>query len=289
MEEAVLCFGEVLWDTFLDDEKKPGGAPMNVAMHLKQQGIDSILASSIGTDEAGEELIQFLKTNNLYSGLIQRDSHLPTCIVTVVLDEDLQASYVIPSPVSWDNILPDNNLIKKSHKVSVIVFGSLACRNQKTKDTLILLLSGPALKVFDVNLRAPYYEVETINKLAGLADVIKMNEQELDLLTGIELMHLTQEEKMIFLADFFACTTICITRGENGAIVLHQNVIYEHHGFSVDVVDTVGAGDSFLATLIVGLLRQEEMESILKRANAIGAVVASANPMHDQQLLKRSF
>lgn len=289
MVKEVLCFGEVLWDTFLD-EKKPGGAPMNVAMHLKQQGAHAILASRIGTDEPGEELIQYLKENNLYSDLIQQDQQLPTCAVNVVLDDDLQATYIIPTPVSWDNIQPDTKLISKAKNASVIVFGSLACRNEKTKDTLVLLLDCSALKVFDVNLRGPHYELSTIEKLAGLADIIKMNEQELDFIAGFELMHFTQIEKIIFLSDFFDCATICVTRGENGSIVFHHNVLYEHPGFYVKVADTVGAGDSFLATFIAGLLRKECMEVVLEQASAIGAYVASsrgANPVYDLPVIEK--
>ncbi|MDB5153230.1 MAG: carbohydrate kinase, partial [Mucilaginibacter sp.] len=101
MNKQVLCFGEVLWDTF-EDGKKAGGAPMNVATHLVQQGVEVAFASRVGEDPSGDELLEFLKLNNLFSALIQRDAQLPTCEVTVELDENQQATYVIPEPVSWD-------------------------------------------------------------------------------------------------------------------------------------------------------------------------------------------
>lgn len=283
MNNEVLCFGEILWDIF-QDEKKPGGAPMNVAMHLRQQGVDALLASRIGTDKEGEELVEFLRNNNLFSDFIQIEKQLPTCAVSVVLDQDFQANFTIPSPVSWDNIEPTINLIKKAQNASVIVFGSLASRSDKTKATLMLILDSEALKVFDVNLRAPHYELNTIDALAGCADIIKMNEEELDLLTGIELNHLTQKEKILFLADSFACPIICVTRGGKGSIVLYENALYEDPGFTVEVTDTVGAGDAYLATFIAGLLRKEKIEDILENASAIGAFVASsrgANPKYN--------
>src|ERR1700709_1401502 len=99
----ILCFGEILWDTF-GDEKVAGGAPMNVARHLVQQGCDVQFATRVGTDASGDGLIEFLKANGLYSDLIQLDDKLPTGEVTVQLDKDGHATYIIPQPVSWDNI-----------------------------------------------------------------------------------------------------------------------------------------------------------------------------------------
>lgn len=290
MDHNILCFGEVLWDTF-EEGKKAGGAPMNVALHLLQQGNKVALASSLGTDEAGGELAEFLKVNHLYSELIQHDPDLPTCIVTVQLDAQQHAAYVIPSPVSWDNIRPQDNLTQAAARASVIVFGSLACRGKITNDTLnILLKNSQAVKIFDVNLRAPHYELDTIKTLAGLANVIKMNDEELELLAGTELMHFTQKEKIMFIAEYFGCTTICVTRGENGAIILHNNQFYEHEGFKVDVVDTVGAGDSFLATFITGYLKNEKLPAILNNACAVGAFVAAnrgANPVYKPEVIQQ--
>ena len=110
MEKPVLCFGEVLWDTF-GYEKKAGGAPMNVARHLVQQGVKTQFASRVGNDYSGQQLSVFLKDNGLYSPLIQQDDQLPTCEVTVQLDKAGAATYVIPEPVSWDNIQLDKSLI----------------------------------------------------------------------------------------------------------------------------------------------------------------------------------
>ena len=102
----ILCFGEILWDAF-GDEKVAGGAPMNVARHLAQQGADVLFASRVGSDESGKGLIEFLKQGGLYSSLVQTDNDLPTCEVTVQLDAHGHATYIIPQPVSWDNIRPE--------------------------------------------------------------------------------------------------------------------------------------------------------------------------------------
>ena len=283
MDKQVLCYGEVLWDTFAEG-KKPGGAPMNVAAHLKQQGINAFLASRVGMDESGEELCSYLKENNLFSNLIQRDETLPTCIVSVKLDQDQQATYTIPHNVSWDNIQPEKSLIEKAETADVIVFGSLVCRDNTSSETLVQLLKSKALKVFDVNIRFPHFEMNNLKNLGGMADVLKMNAEELDLLTGAELSHLSEKEKILFVSDFLGCPTLCITRGDAGASIYINGAFYDHPGFKVKVVDTVGAGDAFLATIISGLLCSENPEVMLEKACSIGAFVAAnrgANPKYD--------
>jgi len=286
--KKILCFGEVLWDAF-GDEKKAGGAPMNVARHLVQQHMDVAFASRVGTDASGNELLEFLKQNGLFSDLIQQDDQLPTCEVTVQLDEHQQATYIIPQPVSWDNIQLDDTLIEAALNASAVVYGSLACRAKPTRDTLLNLLGETqALKIFDVNLRPPHYTPEIIETLAARADVVKMNEEEADMLISGgsgDLRAKIQE----FRAKFHA-QTICVTRGENGAIIWHDHEFYEHPGFKVNVADTVGAGDSFLATLVAGLLKGEPMQQVLIKASAIGAFVASkrgANPVYVQDEIRK--
>jgi fructokinase len=277
----ILCFGEILWDAF-GDEKVAGGAPMNVARHLVQQGAGVLFASRVGMDESGSGLVEFLKTNDLYSDLIQEDAELPTCEVTVQLDKEGHATYIIPQPVSWDNIQTDDALTHAAKNASAVVYGSLACRDETTRDTLLSLLSETAaMKVFDVNLRPPHYTLQTIEMLAGGADVIKMNEDEADLLMGGYVGN--GRERIIEFQKKHKTQTICITRGENGALVWHDNELFEHPGFKVQVTDTVGAGDSFLATFINGLLNNQPMPQTLEKACAVGAFVAGkrgANPKY---------
>jgi fructokinase len=277
----ILCFGEILWDTF-GTEKVAGGAPMNVARHLVQQGADVSFASRVGSDASGAGLIEFLKASDLYSELIQTDDELPTCEVTVKLDKQGSAAYIIPKPCSWDNIQPDAALTAAAEKAAAIVFGSLACRENITRDTLLDLLGETtALKIFDVNLRPPHYTLSDVETFAARADVVKMNEEEANLLIGETNGGL--REKIIEFQKKYHPQTICVTRGENGAIVWHDHQFYEHPGFQVDVVDTVGAGDAFLATFIAGVLNNINMADLLKKACAVGALVTTkrgANPVY---------
>jgi fructokinase len=283
----ILCFGEILWDTF-GDEKIAGGAPMNVARHLVQQGAKVLFASRVGVDAPGISLLDFLEAGGLHSNLVQQDEKLPTCEVTVNLDKDGQATYIIPEPVSWDNIQTVDVLTKAAEKASVIVYGSLACREETTRDTLLNLLNETkALKVFDVNLRAPHYTLSTIETLVAGADVVKMNEEEAALLISGNTKNL--KENITEFQRKYHPKTICVTRGENGAMAWHDYEFYETPGCPVNVVDTVGAGDAFLATFVSGLLAKEPMQKILEKACKVGAFVAGkrgANPVYDENIKK---
>lgn len=287
MDKNVLCFGEVLWDTF-GDGKKAGGATMNVAFHLNQQGTPVDFVSSVGTDKSGDELVVFLKNNNLYSTLVQRHPNLPTCEVKVTLDDQQQATYVIPQPVSWDQIQPQKPLTQKAKEATAVVFGSLVCRDLISRNTLLNLLNETkALKVFDVNLRSPHYTQDNIETLAANANVVKMNEEEANLLLTGKKGDL--KDRINEFRQKFHTQTICVTRGENGAIVWHDHKFYEHKGYEVDVADTVGAGDAFLATFVNGLLDKLPMDEILQRSCAVGAFVTGkrgANPRYVEAVVE---
>jgi fructokinase len=283
----IICFGEVLWDAF-GDEKVAGGAPMNVGRHLVQQGANVLLATRVGTDESGLGLVKFLTENGLFSNLVQMEEELPTCEVTVQLSAEGHATYIIPQPVSWDNIQPDEQLNEAAKTASAIVYGSLACRDSTTRNTLLNLLNETtALKVFDVNLRPPHFTLSIIETLAAGANVIKMNEDEAKLLIGSQSDDL--KEIIIEFQKKYHPQTICVTRGEHGAIAWHDYEFYEHPGCPVKVVDTVGAGDSFLATFINGLLNNHPMLQILDKSCRIGAFVAGsrgANPKYSGEVLQ---
>jgi len=280
----ILCFGEILWDTF-GDEKIPGGAPMNVARHLVQQGLTVSFATRIGTDDSGNGLLEFLKANGLYSNLVQLDDELPTCEVTVQLDDSGQATYIIPEPVSWDNIQTETSLTEAAEQAQAIIFGSLASRKETTRDTLLNLFDETtALKVFDVNLRLPHYGLSTIETFAAKADVLKMNEDEAVLLSGSYDL----KESITVFQKMYHPQTICVTQGGNGAIVWHNHEFFEHPGFKVSVVDTVGAGDAFLAAFVAGLVNKLPVPQVLENACAVGAFVSGkrgANPLYDSALM----
>jgi len=175
----IVCFGEVLWD-FLPSGKVAGGAPMNVACHATQLGISTQMVSKIGRDELGEILIEFLNKKGVDTKLVQIDDTFSTGTVNVSLDANDSPVYEIVTPVAWDYINVD--LLNKSavKNADAFVFGSLSARNETSRNTLLELLDLARLKVFDVNLRSPFYNETLIMQLLNLADIVKMNDEELE-------------------------------------------------------------------------------------------------------------
>ena len=157
----IVCFGEVLWD-FLPSGKVAGGAPMNVAYHATQLGIFTQMISKIGRDELGESLIDFLNKKGVDTKLVQTDDTFSTGTVNVALDANDSPVYEIVAPVAWDYI--HVNLMNKSvvKNADAFVFGSLSTRNETSRNALFELLNLTRLKVFDVNLRSPYYNKSLI-------------------------------------------------------------------------------------------------------------------------------
>ena len=281
MEASVICFGEVLWDVFPSGEKI-GGAPLNVALRLNALGIQTNIASRIGDDALGKRLLDFVAAENLSGDLIQVDATHGTGQVLVHLDENGSASYTIARPAAWDNIEALTNLIEKVKACDAFLFGSLVARDAISKSTLDQLLSHANYKVFDVNLRAPHYSIPLLEGLMNKADFIKFNDDELiEISKALGCKEETMEQQIRFIAEQTQTNSICVTRGSEGALLYQDGKFISQSGFPIQVEDTVGAGDSFLATLLEGLLNKKSAQEALKRACAMGAMVAGsmgANP-----------
>jgi fructokinase len=273
--KTIVCFGEVLWD-MLPTGAKPGGAPLNVAIHLKRQGLKPCIVSRVGNDENGQKLRVFLQESGMNLDYLQTDKELPTSQVLVHLDPDKNATYEICEPVAWDNIQFTNELGNLASKTNLIVFGTLAMRNVNTRQTLLKFLEHSNAKRFlDVNLRPPFDKKEVVEKMLFLSDFAKLNNDELATIAGWNNKSDKEEELMRWFSKYYNCKTVCITRGANGAALFIQNEFYEHPGFKVKATDTVGAGDSFLAALIAQLSAGNSPEKALEYACATGAFVAS--------------
>ncbi len=273
--KQVLCVGEVLWDN-LPTGAKPGGASLNVAVHLKAIGQNVALASRVGDDQLGEKLLAFLQEAGIDTSLIQVDKSLPTSEVLVNLDENNNATYEICEPVAWDNIQLTSSLKEIAKKEGVIVYGSLASRNPTSRETIMKLASLKALKIMDVNLRQPYDRQEVVEALLNMANIVKLNDEELETISRWHgKKQLDEKEVIKWFALNYNLQMVCVTKGEHGASLYKDGKFYEHYGFKVNAVDTVGAGDAFLAGLIHSILNQEPIHEALAFACAIGAFVAS--------------
>lgn len=281
MTQQIVCFGEVLWDV-LPTESIAGGAPMNVAIRLQSVGIQSSIISKIGNDQLGQSLIDMITDRKVETSLIQIDKQLHTGEVLVHLDAKGSATYDIVYPSAWDGIVVNDSNINAVKAADALVFGSLACRDQVSKSTLFELLPHAKYTVFDVNIRPPFYSISLLLDLMKLSDFIKLNDDEL-LEVASELGSKSKdiEENIQFLSQLTHTETICITKGDKGAVLYKNNTFYTHEGFNVEVADTIGAGDSFLAALLSKVLYQENCNDALEYACAVGALVASkkgANP-----------
>jgi fructokinase len=278
---SFTCFGEVLWDVFPDQEKI-GGAPLNVALRLHSYQNDVAIISSVGNDTLGKQLKDFVLKNELTSNHLQTDRSLSTGRVIVTLDDNGSASYEISQPVAWDNIQLDEANIDRVKKSDVFIFGSLACRNSLSKQTLLVLLNHANLKVFDVNLRPPFFNLELLKGLMNKADFVKFNDDELEYISKKLNSNLSAiQDNMEFVSNTFNVKHICVTRGSQGALFLSDGKLYSNKGYKINVKDTVGAGDSFLASLLHKITSGANKQEALNFACAVGALVAGsegANP-----------
>ena len=270
----VLCVGEVLWDA-LPEGLFLGGAPFNVACHLRAAGVPVSMVSRVGSDQLGDEVLRRAARYGVGTELIQTDAELPTGFVRVRVDDAGNPGYEILAPSAWDAIATTEALIARAGRARAIVFGTLAQRAELTRKTIERLWDSSALMVFDVNLRPPFEDKDIVRRSLERADVVKLAEHELTRIAGWFGLRGTPRETMAAVAEKFECGVVCVTRGSNGAALLHDGEFTEHPGFEVEVRDTVGAGDAFLAVLLAGLLSGTSDEALLRHANLMGAYVVT--------------
>ena len=278
----VICFGEILWDVF-PTHKTIGGAPLNVALRLQSFQNDVSLISCLGDDTSGDELRLELQKYSISSYYIQKDKEYKTSTVAISLDKNGSASYLINHPCAWDNIQLNSKLKSLVKSSEAFVFGSLVARSNTSRNTLIKLLPFSKFSVFDVNLRPPHYDLSSIQVLMNAANFIKFNDDEIiEISKSLGIQGESIEHTILYVATHTNTSTICVTLGEKGAILYYEKRFFYCNGYQVKVADTVGSGDSFLATLIDVLLKRKDPQLAIDKACAVGALVAKsrgANPM----------
>ncbi len=284
----IMCFGEALWD-MPPGGRVPGGAPMNVALRLNGLGADVTLLTRVGNDDLGRELLAYLADQGLETGQIQIDDRHPTGRVLVDLSDPHEARYDIERPAAWDFIEFEPRYAGREPAADVFVFGSLAARSDVSRHTLFEFLQQAKLRVFDVNLRPPFVDREHIHDLLERADWVKLNADELELICAWNGIAGSTEHRLSEFANKFGTDTVCVTLGRDGALLRCRGQLYNQKGFDVQIVDTIGCGDSFLATWLFGMLAEEEPQHALRRACAVGALVGAsmgANPTISEQQIR---
>lgn len=291
MRDHVVIFGEMLWDC-LPTGPVAGGAPMNVALNLHQLGLNSRLISAVGADEEGEKLLGFLQEFDLPLDLIQTKTDHETSKVLVDTSDPENIKYTIVSPVAWDFIEWSEELDRAVEDADAFVFGTLGVRNPESLKTLIKLLHHPTLRIFDANLRPPFYDFEVIETLLGFADILKINEDELEIFADYFGTDPSIEGLCFHLDQHFPMEIICVTRGSKGAMIYQKGKIIEHPGYKVAFQDSIGAGDAFLSGFIKMYLEEKSPEEILDFACKLGGFVATkkgATPKYSEEEVHREI
>ena len=287
----ILSCGEVLWDLFPEGARF-GGAPANFACHAAILGGEVSLLSAVGNDARGDEALTILQGFGIDPSLIQRISGAPTGSVGVSVDVAGKPSFEIHAGSAWDRIAWTKALEAHLATVDAIYFGTLGLRGVESRATIrravSLAKTRGILRVLDVNLRKPFHDATLIRESIAHASVLKLSDDELGEVAaacGIAI-DAEPEATLRALLTRFSLDLVVMTRGAKGAILVSANDAVDQPGIPTIVRDTVGAGDSFTAALVVGLLRHEPRGAILRKACEIasavcahaGAVPARGNP-----------
>ncbi len=276
-EPLVIGIGELLWDCF-GHSRRPGGAPANVAYHADQLGLNGLICSRVGRDDAGDDLVEELSQRGIDTTAVQRDLHHPTGWVTVESTHADQPTYVIHEDVAWDYLEITDAWTRRFTNAWGVCFGTLAQRNEQSRRAIEhgLDAASNAVLVYDVNIRPPWYTRDRIEWSLRRCNVLKLNESEVTLLG--EMLALPAHDPERFARDVirqYDLDTVCVTRAEKGCYVFSADTSLEVPGDVVTVVDSVGAGDAFTAAFIKGLISNWPLETTARFANAVGGRVAS--------------
>jgi len=304
----VVGIGEVLWD-LLSTGPQLGGAPANFAYHAHALGAEAGVITRVGKDDYGREIVRRFRKMGLPDGTVQVDERAPTGIAKVELSGDGLAHFTIQENVAWDYLASSREALDIASAADAVCFGSLAQRSEPSRHTIQQLAAAAradALKVFDINLRQKFYSREVIQESLQLADVLKLNDDELPILaamfhltdstedrlsganptvsaggcfgadtrTGVSALH-ESEGRIERLAQLFNLRLVALTRGANGSLLWQEGHWSDCSSRPGKVVVTVGAGDSFTAALVLGLLCKMDLDEINTIANDVARYVCS--------------
>lgn len=276
----ILGIGELLWD-ILPDKTLLGGAPANFAVMAGRLGNHAAILSCIGRDDLGRKAIETLEPMPVDTRPIDIDSGHETGRVTVSITGN-EPAYTIHQPAAWDFMQPLPSWVRLAERAGALCFGSLAQRSPQSRQTIqTLVAQAPfeCIRVFDVNLRPPFYSSEVIQESLELATVVKMNEEEVPLV--LRLLGLNQQPGTLrgsaerLLEEFPSLEMIAITRGARGSLLVTRDEWNDHPGIPVTVVDPIGAGDTFTAAMTHYMLQGAKLATLNEAGNRWGSWVAS--------------
>jgi len=294
----ILGIGELLWDLLPADNKvnggaakqaspngSLGGAPANFTVMAGRLGSHAIILSRIGRDELGREAVARLDPLPADTEYLQVDPIHGTGVGTVDF-KDGQPQFVIHEPAAWDFMELTDDWVRLAERADAICFGSLAQRaleSRQTIQTLAAQTKSECVRVFDVNLRTPFYSSEVIQESLELASVMKMSDVELPLVLGLLGLPTSDCDDPAalrcgaerLLAEFPTLRMVAVTRGSRGSLLVTRDDAHEHPGVPTKVADTIGAGDAFAAAMTTYLMRGADLATINAAGNRWGSWVAS--------------
>jgi fructokinase len=270
----IVCAGEALWDV-LPRGEFIGGAPYNVASHAARLGARAMLLTRIGDDARGERLLSLARASHVDTSLVQRDPVLATGEARAVLDPSGAARYEFLTPAAWDVLVASPAALAAVSAADAFVHGTLACRDPRAREAIAQLGTVARWRVFDPNLRAPFYNRELVETGLHGAGLLKVNEEECALLADWYGTAATPEAVQPELARRFGVRALCVTLGPEGAKLHWEGQWHTQPGIKTQVADTVGAGDAFLAMLLAALLAGVSPAGALERAARLASFVAS--------------
>ncbi|MBS3758626.1 MAG: carbohydrate kinase [Desulfobacterales bacterium] len=273
----IFVIGELLVDIF-PDYKRIGGAPFNFAYHLKNFGMPVRFLSRIGQDAYGEEILSMLERNQFNASDIQKDPHHPSGQVHVSFDGAGNPEFDIMSDAAFDHIEfePYHSM---TTPLDMVYFGTLIQRERDGFSRVQAFLDSLDSNVpcfYDVNLRQGTRQPKVINHSLKKADIVKLNEEELEYISREIIQAGEETEAAAFsMMARYNIAVLSLTRGHEGS----ELFLSSHDHFSVSatnvepIVDTVGAGDAYAAVLALGYLRGWPPEKILSNATMFSASI----------------
>lgn len=276
----ILSLGEVLWDVFIEKEYL-GGAPLNFSAVSQRLGNSVALLTAVGADERGDRALKSMNDLGLSFDFVQRVTQRPTGTAIVSTDSELNTVFTINRPAAFDCLTVDDELLARVARFAPdwLYFGTLAQANPHLEAALLRLVENlpNSRRFYDVNLRAGHWTLALVERLSAATDVLKLNHTEAEI-----LYELTWGKSGFSLESFcrhwaskYEIDTICVTLGGNGCAIFAGDALRSFDGFTVNVVDTVGAGDAFAAAFLHGMSAGWPLEKNATFANALGALVAS--------------
>lgn len=285
-EYLAVGLGEVLWDV-LPEGRKLGGAPANFAFHVNGLGGRGVLISQVGDDDLGREALALLEKNGLDTACVNLSRAYPTGTVLARVDAQGVASYEFPDDVAWDYLELNAAARAAASEARAVCFGSLAQRSPVSRRAIRDFLRATpdgCLRLYDVNLRADFFDQDLVARSLDLADALKVSDEELPVLAGYFGLRGDDRDVLAGLCARFGLRFVALTRGAHGSLLVGgpgqaagelAGQVSDHPGLTTEVRDTIGAGDSFTAALALGVLHGWSLDAVNQRANQVAAYVCS--------------